>query len=73
MIDPAAEENRLLKRELADLRAAILLAEPAVLYDGRFERMFTSPIAVIGIARDLLSRAAAGSGRSNHAFHDRLY
>ena len=48
------EENRRLKRELAQLRRTIIKVEPTVLIDGRFEQMVTAPINVIRVAQQLL-------------------
>jgi hypothetical protein len=53
MISPQEENNRL-KTELWQLRQAIIRAEPAVMHDGRFEEMFTTPVRIIGVARQII-------------------
>ena len=65
MIDPATEEIRLLKTELAHLRQALLRADPTILLDGRFERMIVSPVAVIGVARELVARLPGPAERAD--------
>ena len=69
MVERVAEENRLLRAELAGLRQAILRADPTVLLDGRFERMIISPIAVISIARELVARSPAAGERDGRRAH----
>lgn len=54
MVDIAKVENERMKSELTSLRRAVIQADPTVIVDGRFERMMTAPITVIGIARELL-------------------
>jgi hypothetical protein len=56
MVELILEENERLKEELAGLRQAIIQADPAVLIDGRFEQMITTPITVITVARQLVRR-----------------
>ncbi|HEX6386023.1 MAG TPA: hypothetical protein VF177_15240 [Anaerolineae bacterium] len=56
MLDITQEENRRLKDELNTLRQAIIQVEPAVVVDGRFERMIISPLAVIEVARELIEK-----------------
>jgi hypothetical protein len=48
------EENRRFKAELWQLRQAIIRAEPSVMHDGRFEEMFTTPVKIIGVARQII-------------------
>jgi hypothetical protein len=55
MVELILEENERLKEELAGLRQAIIQADPAVLIDGRFEQMITTPITVITVARQLVT------------------
>ncbi len=59
MVDMILEENKRLKDELAALRQIIMRADPSVMLDGRFELMIISPVAVIGIARDLVLQGGA--------------
>lgn len=75
MWNSIAEENQRLKEELADLRQSILRVEPAVLMDGRFEQMITTPICIIAVARQLIDEMPAirravptpgGAGRADH-------
>ncbi len=58
-VDIVLEENQRLKEELAALRQIIIRADPTVMVDGRFELMIISPIAIIGIARDLVLQGTA--------------
>jgi hypothetical protein len=39
---------------LSTLRQAIIRAEPTVMVDGRFERMITTPLSVLDVARQLI-------------------
>lgn len=48
------EENSRLKAELWQLRQAIIRADPTVMHDGRFEEMFTAPVKIIDVARQLI-------------------
>jgi hypothetical protein len=59
MVELVLEENERLKEELAGLRQAIIQADPAVLLDGRFELMITTPITVITVARQLVAELPA--------------
>lgn len=54
MLNIAREENERLKLEIGRLRQTIINVEPAVMLDGRFEEMITSPRATISVARQLL-------------------
>lgn len=56
MLNIVQEENRRLKAELSALRRVIMQVEPVVMLDGRFEEMMTSPIAVIGVARQIIAQ-----------------
>ncbi len=56
MVNIVQEENQRLKAELSALRRVIMQVEPVVMVDGRFEEMMTSPIAVIGVARQILAQ-----------------
>ncbi|GIK56382.1 MAG: hypothetical protein HND44_06785 [Chloroflexi bacterium] len=56
MLNIVQEENRRLKGELSALRRVIMQVEPVVMLDGRFEEMMTSPIAVIGVARQIIAQ-----------------
>ncbi|MFL7838272.1 MAG: hypothetical protein ACK2T4_07710 [Candidatus Promineifilaceae bacterium] len=53
MLNPQ-EENQRFKAELWQLRQAIIRAEPSVMRDGRFEEMFTTPVRIIGVARQII-------------------
>ncbi len=53
MISPN-EENKRLKAELWQLRQTIIRVDPSVMHDGSFEEMFTAPINIIDIARELI-------------------
>jgi len=48
------DENNRLKVELWQLRQAIIRADPMVMHDGRFEKMFVAPVNIIDIARQLI-------------------
>lgn len=54
MLDLRIEEEDRLTDEIASLRQVIIRVEPSVMVDGRFEQMFTTPITVLRIARQLL-------------------
>ncbi len=56
MLNIVQEENQRLKTELSALRRVIMQVEPVVMLDGRFEEMMTSPIAVIGVACQIISQ-----------------
>ncbi|MFN2106005.1 MAG: hypothetical protein ACK2UR_21365 [Candidatus Promineifilaceae bacterium] len=48
------DENSRLLDELWQLRQAIIRADPMVMHDGRFEKMFVAPVNIIDIARQLI-------------------
>lgn len=58
MIDIVRLENEKMKTQLTGLRQAVIQADPMVIVDGRFEKMMTTPINVIEIARELLEALA---------------
>lgn len=57
-LDLGTADGALYRRELERLRQVILRAEPAVLFDGRFEDMITAPVTTIAIATELIGRMA---------------
>ncbi len=56
MVDIIRAENARLKDELASLRQQIMLADPSVMLDGRFEKMMIAPINIIAVARSLIEQ-----------------
>ena len=56
MVDIIRAENARLKDELAALRQQIMLSDPSVMLDGRFEKMMVAPINVIAVARTLIEQ-----------------
>jgi hypothetical protein len=48
------DDNNGLEIELWQLRQTIIRVDPAVMHDGRFGEMFTTPIKIIDIARRLI-------------------
>ena len=66
MINIMHEENERLKESLADLRQVIIQAEPAVMFDGRFEEMITNPTAIIKVARQLIRTIPQETRRAGH-------
>ncbi|MFN2134582.1 MAG: hypothetical protein ACK2UK_01425 [Candidatus Promineifilaceae bacterium] len=61
MFSDPAEENRQLKAQLWQLRQAIIRADPAVMHDGRFEEMFTAPVRIIDVARQVIEAIPNGT------------
>lgn len=64
MYELDVDDDSLLAQELAALRQVIMRVEPAVMLDGRFEEMFTSPVTVLRIARRLLEARQSVNGRA---------
>lgn len=60
MVDIIRAENARLKDELASLRQQIMLADPSVMLDGRFEKMMIAPINIISVARSLIEQMPNG-------------
>ncbi len=65
MVNIVQEENQRLKAELSALRRVIMQVEPVVMVDGRFEEMITSPIAVIGVARQIIAQIPQAQSARN--------
>lgn len=56
MFESGVVEGERYRHELERLRQVILRAEPAVLFDGRFEDMITAPVTTIAIAAELIGQ-----------------
>lgn len=56
MVDLHLKEHERIREELATLRQLIMKVEPAVILDGRFEKMITSPLSIVDVACDLIAQ-----------------
>ena len=65
MVDIIRAENVRLKDELAALRQQIMLSDPSVMLDGRFEKMMVAPINVIAVARSLIEQMPNNGDRGS--------